>query len=328
MTQTADLVDGHQEAWHFEAFRDAVSQTFVPLRTEASDADHFRGAVALSELGPLRFAEVTAGAHMVGRNSRLIRQADPECYKVSFQLSGSALLVHDDREALLQPGDLALYDTTRPYQLRFDGPFRMIVLMFSRSLMQVPETTIRQLSGRRIPGDHGLAGLAGQFVAGLNGHVQAHTATANRSLSDAILDMLAATFTDELGSSASVSGGPRRTALLDQIKSYIEGELADPDLGPSTIAAAQHISPRYLRKLFEGESDSVARWIRRRRLEHCRRDLSRPELYDKSVSTVASRWGFTDAAHFSRLFKSAFGQSPREYRQESMASVRSTVASM
>ncbi|HKQ42432.1 MAG TPA: AraC family transcriptional regulator, partial [Pseudonocardia sp.] len=26
-------------------------------------------------------------------------------------------------------------------------------------------------------------------------------------------------------------------------------------------------------------------------------------------------WGFTDAAHFSRLFRATFGQSPREYRR-------------
>jgi AraC-like DNA-binding protein len=27
------------------------------------------------------------------------------------------------------------------------------------------------------------------------------------------------------------------------------------------------------------------------------------------------RWGFTDAAHFSRVFRNRYGQSPREFRK-------------
>jgi AraC-like DNA-binding protein len=38
--------------------------------------------------------------------------------------------------------------------------------------------------------------------------------------------------------------------LLVRIHRYIERNLRDPDLSPRTIAAAQHISVRYLQKLF------------------------------------------------------------------------------
>jgi AraC-like DNA-binding protein len=137
--------------------------------------------------------------------------------------------------------------------------------------------------------------------------------------------MLAAVLTDEFGSGATAWNGPRQAALLGQIKGYVEDQLGDPGLGPASIAAAHHISPRYLRKLFEGEGDSVARWIRSRRLEHCRRDLSRLEMCDKSVSSVAAHWGLTDAAHFSRLFKAAYGRSPRDYRHSMLAPVLSAL---
>lgn len=39
-----------------------------------------------------------------------------------------------------------------------------------------------------------------------------------------------------------------------------------------------------------------------------------PLLADQSVSAIGARWGFPDAAHFSRTFKSAFGFSPSECR--------------
>jgi AraC-like DNA-binding protein len=71
---------------------------------------------------------------------------------------------------------------------------------------------------------------------------------------------------------------------------------------------------RYLYKLFETEPTGVAGWIRERRLERCRRDLLDPALAERPVSAVAARWGLTNAAHFSRAFRAAYGLSPLAYR--------------
>jgi AraC-like DNA-binding protein len=58
----------------------------------------------------------------------------------------------------------------------------------------------------------------------------------------------------------------------------------------------------------------VAGWIRERRLERCRRALLDPALRHWSVSAIAAHWGFVDAAHFSRVFRAAYGLPPAEYR--------------
>jgi AraC-like DNA-binding protein len=34
-----------------------------------------------------------------------------------------------------------------------------------------------------------------------------------------------------------------------------------------------------------------------------------------SISAIASRWGLPSAPHFSRLFRDAYGCSPREFRR-------------
>ena len=308
-----ELGDGPPPAWDFDAFHDAVCQTFVPLTSQTSDQHRFEGRVTHTELGPLHVAEVAAGEHVVRRTSRLVRRPDPDFYKLSLQVEGKGILSQDGREAVLRPGDFALYDTTRPYGLCFDAPFRMIVLMFRRSLLRVPEASVREMTGRRIAGDHGLGLLVGPFLAGLPGQADRCAPGAGIDLADAVLDMLAAAIVDALDGNAPAPG-PRQAALLGRIKSYIEERLADPELDPTSIAGAHHISPRYLRKLFEAEGESVGRWIRSRRLERCRHDLTRPELLDRPVSTVAARWCLTDPAHFSRLFKAAYGQAPREYR--------------
>jgi len=34
----------------------------------------------------------------------------------------------------------------------------------------------------------------------------------------------------------------------------------------------------------------------------------------RPVAAVGARWGYPDPAHFSRLFKAAYGVGPRDYR--------------
>jgi hypothetical protein len=68
-----------------------------------------------------------------------------------------------------------------------------------------------------------------------------------------------------------------------------------------------------------GQPTTASGWIRQRRLERCRRDLLDPALGDRSVGAIAARWGLIDAAHFSRLFRAAYGLPPGEYRLAAMA---------
>jgi AraC-like DNA-binding protein len=67
---------------------------------------------------------------------------------------------------------------------------------------------------------------------------------------------------------------------------------------------------------------SVSALIRSRRLERCRRDLVDPLLADVPLAVIGQRWGFSDAPHFSRLFRAAFGESPRDYRKGHMAALK------
>jgi AraC-like DNA-binding protein len=107
----------------------------------------------------------------------------------------------------------------------------------------------------------------------------------------------------------------RAGALPTRIHAYVEERLGDPGLTPAAIADAHHISLRYLYKVFEPEGRGVADWIRRRRLERCRRDLLDPALAERPVRATGARWGSPDAARFNRSFRAAYGLPPAEYRR-------------
>ncbi len=55
---------------------------------------------------------------------------------------------------------------------------------------------------------------------------------------------------------------PRSTTageLVAGVRAHIDDRLADPELSPASIAAAHHISVRYLHRLFAQEGTTVAR---------------------------------------------------------------------
>src|SRR3954468_23140514 len=141
-----------------------------------------------------------------------------------------------------------------------------------------------------------------------------HEVLAVRFPHAALLELLIVALAQRLGREPSVPADTRRRGLRASVQTSIERRLGAPALSPGTIAAENHISLRYLHKLFETEPMTVAEWIRRRRLERCRRDLRDPALSHLPVRAIAAHWGLVDAAHFSRLFRASYGIPPGEYR--------------
>jgi len=296
----------------FTEFRSAVSESFVPLQVLSDQPGRFAGRIRMLDLDDIHVSEVGARAHSVQRTPELIARADDRRYfKLSLQLAGSGLLIQDNREAVLQPGDIAVYDTNRPYSMVFDDDFRMMVVMFPQTLLELPPDTVGQLTAVRFARGHGLTGMIAPFLEQMaNGLEQLSGPTGIRLAHNAI-DLVSTMFASELGS-AMQPGGHRE--LATRIREYIERNLGDPQLDPATIAAAHYISTRHLHGIFREEGTTVSAWVRTRRLEHCRRDLADPVLSDRAIGAIAARWGFIDAAHFSRLFKATFGRSPSEVR--------------
>lgn len=81
-----------------------------------------------------------------------------------------------------------------------------------------------------------------------------------------------------------------------------------------SIAKALSISPAHLYRLFQNEPQSLGKLMWQWRLEGCQHDLVDPRQAERSVSDIAYSWGFSDVAHFSRVFRERSGMSPRDWR--------------
>lgn len=311
---SAVLASGDRRTLDFESFRSAVSQSFVPLDT--AQAEHgFRGRISGGPVGALQVAEVTAGAHTVRRTPRTIRAADPGDVKIGLQVHGHGLVTQDDRVALLAPGEFALYDTARPYRLRFEEPFRMLVLMCPRRLLRLSDGDLSALTARPLSGQAGLGAVAVPVLRELATRLEDASPPATSHLAEAALDLLAAVFAEQLADDRGAPPPTRHRALRARIGAFVEANLSNPGLDVPAIASAHYISVRQLQKIFEEEQTTASTWIRERRLDRCRRDLADPQFAHLPIAAIAARSGLRDPAHFVRIFKARFGVTPGAFRR-------------
>lgn len=302
----------------FGEYRQAVTASFVPLDVSRVGSDPFWGRLRTVDVDPVHVSEVTASQHMVERTSSLLTGGEPAYYKASLQVSGTGLLIQDGREAVLQPGDLAIYDTGRPYSLLFENDMKMLVLMFPRDHLGLPPEAISQLTAHSFSSDDGLGALIIPFLQNVSQNLDRVGGVTGPRLVHSAIDLITTMFANELDLDADP--GDSHQLLMQQIRRYIDANLGSPELAPAQIAAAHFISTRHLHGLFRQKGTTVSTWIREQRLEKCRRDLIDPLNAHLSVGTIAARWGFVEAAHFSRVFKAAYDSSPTELRARMFAS--------
>lgn len=103
----------------------------------------------------------------------------------------------------------------------------------------------------------------------------------------------------------------RYSAPVRKTLACIDADLAG-DLGLSTLAAIQNISPGYLSTLFKKEvGHTLTDYVNSRRVEQAASMLRSGTL---QVQTVAQYCGIPDVNYFSKLFKRYTGVSPKEFR--------------
>jgi AraC-like DNA-binding protein len=260
----------------------------------------------------------------VRRTPALISQADPDMLKILLACdSGGSVVEQGGRQARLSsPGEFAFYDTRRPYEVSCavggERPVRLLTFMFPPSLLPFPPSRLNRLAAVRISAAIGLGDLTAQFLLQLARNVDHYSEAEAARLSTAALEVLATRLARELEGCVWSTREAHRHALLTTIQAFVQQHLGDPQLSPATVAAAHHISLRSLHQLFQDESLTVAGWIRRRRLERCRRDLCDPALAARPIAAIAARSGFSSAADFSRAFRAAHGLPPSDYRRSAL----------
>lgn len=305
-----------------EQWRHDLADAFGRLEPEAFDVSAraqpghgLEGRMSAAPLGRAGFFSVSGSPQVVRRTHRAISAAPADPLKLCIQLAGTAVIHQQDREVLIVPGQMALYDTGRPYDLRLSGDWSCAVVTVPREAIRVSGDALTRAMSRPFDIGNGpgqlLANLTEYALRSSGGADQAsdrdiHVGEAGIELVASLLDGRVSDESDELSR--------KREAVL----AYVRAHLRDPGLCHADVAASHHMSPRSLNRLFAGESLSVTDSIRRLRLEAIREELEDPRWRKSPVMVIASRWGFREQGHFTRAFKAEFGQTPASYRRSQL----------
>lgn len=294
-----------------ETFQQAASEAFAPLRLAPKDLAGFDGRINYAQAGGLLVADITTTAGAVYRPARLITSTDNPLYKVSLHISGEGILAQDGKQNALKPGDLVVYDTTRPYGLIYGSDYRTVVIGIPQSAMAANAGAVRDACALPVSCDGGLRRVVAGFLNGLVEDLEGSVVEGGTQLADSLIGLLGKVFTG----GAERLTDPRST-MLERVLAYCEANLGDPSLCVDSVALAHGVSVRYLHKLFSETDLTMAAWIRNRRMDRIRADLEDVTLANRTVAGIAARWGVLDPTHLSRLFRMKFGISPSAYRRQ------------
>jgi AraC-like DNA-binding protein len=223
------------------------------------------------------------------------------------------VLAHGGRRTRLTAADMALVDPVRPVTYTSSATTH-VSIVFPRALVPLRPADLTRVTGVRVPGDQGAGALVSTLARQLPRHLDDCGSAEAARLGGAVVDLLCLALSAYLDNERILPPEAFHRALLQQVYAFMDEHLGVATLTPTEVAAAHHISLRQLHKLFQSEPFTVAEWIRQRRLERCRRDLLDPRQQTRPVSAIAARWGLPDAAHFSRIFKRAYGAPPTQFR--------------
>jgi AraC family transcriptional regulator, positive regulator of tynA and feaB len=233
-----------------------------------------------------------------------------------FVARGVEMVREGSRALALKAGDVVLWDGQQPTDIEIVEPFYKRTLMFPRDrVLAVCPRLAEQDAFPSLDGN-GPARLLARYMNALVHELPRLDASARQAAADAALELLRGAIEPTLPTSRASA----RAATRAEIRRYVRTHLRDPALGPVSIARAYSMSVRALHALFEDADESVAGLVRGERLARCMEDLRRPN--GGPVTEIAFRWGFSDAAHFSRVFKREFGATPSEVRQAAIAATR------
>jgi AraC family transcriptional regulator, positive regulator of tynA and feaB len=324
-TDTAETMNG-AEHWRvtgagatrrLDEFSEILAATHLAFDVRATPrtpAD-FRAAVTRRRFGDISLLDCAA-APFLGHRSHaeidgdLDRKARESVVGFQFVGKGVELVREGGRQLALSAGDVVLWDGLAPTEVEIIEPFYKRTLLFPRDRVLAVCPRLGEQNTFPPLDRSGPARLLVRFMNALVAELPQLAPAARAAAAAAALELLRGAIEPTIPASRATT----RAAMRAEIRRYVRTHLQDTALGPGSIARAYSMSVRALHALFEDADESVAGLVRRERLARCIEDLQQPN--GGSVTEIAFRWGFSDAAHFSRLFKRAFGVTPSEIRHE------------
>lgn len=302
-----------------ECWREAVCSTFIHLDI-APHADHgpgFSGRILQHTHKVFGHAELYADAHRAVRSVGHSQRLDEDFFMVLIQRAGDSQIEQDGRSVLMKPGQFTVCDSTRTYSMTLPTRFHHEVIKVPGCKLRKYVSRPERLTAKAIDGTTGIGRFFLEMVDTCRHPASELTERLAEGVSDSLVNLLSLSLDSAIDPwrkpSSSLEVYHRR-----RVKDVIAKRLFDPDLRVEAIAKEVKLSSRYVHQLFSEDGSSLSSLIWDERLASAKRMLSSPSSMGLSITEIAHSVGFKDSAHFSRMFRSEFNCSPREFRKAAL----------
>jgi AraC family transcriptional activator of tynA and feaB len=294
----------------FGSWANDLAAAFVRLEPRKIAEHPFEGAISRADAAPIQISLVKATKHSVLRlRSHIVRSTDDLCF-INLQLEGLGRTIQHGYEQISVPGDLAVADTTEPFEIANYRDFKLFCFAVPRSLL--PKGFFGRPRLKLSATETGRA--LSRTLAGYAELCLASTPT------PAVAALTGAHVADLIAHAPDIVGEARCEqmnvpVLLSLMLDYIDRHSDNPELGATMLAQKFRCSPRYVHRLFAKTGRSVGEHVNDKRMLTCVRDLLDHDCRHKTIAEIAFAAGFRDISHFNRLFKRSNGAAPREFRR-------------
>lgn len=284
----------------------------------ADEGDQLRGSVTARPIGSLTIGSTNFNSQIYRRDRQVIVDSGMDHYLLYLLVAGTIEAECDGTSFSARPGDICLFDLTRPYA--------SVATTGARISLSIPRERIDGATGGRSA--HGLLLLAQtpvtrllkSLILDLHADAREIAATDTRAVEAAAIDFVAAIVANQALDQSSVESG-LGSSLHRHILDFIDAHLADPELGSTMLMAQFQISRAHLYRVFAADG-GIATAIRKRRLDIAYRRLKANESRPLSLTELAYELGFADSSQFSRAFRARFGAAPSEIKSNQSGGFR------
>jgi len=296
----------------YDAWTSVLNETYGRWEVGKPDKSDFFGAVKSYDNTIVKVIDCMCDPCAAIRNRASVVADDRETLTIQLVLQGHEYIDFDDEKITLKPGDLLIWDSTKPMSFWVQERLHKVsvVLPLQRFRSWLPRSWFS--IQHYIDGHSNSGRLLAEHIQSLSRSVFRGGCKDDYALIDATIGLLV----NALNIENADGPKPLRVTQLYHTKQYMMANIRDSSLSPTKIAKAGRMSPRYLHWLFESTDETVNQYIFHQRLDLCARDLLNPRMQHRKLSDIALSWGFSDATHFSKRFKQEYGVSPRAFRKE------------
>jgi len=280
----------------------------------------FNSRIEYGDLAGTGVCRMTVTPHRFQRALRRDAALDGSPLILVIQSRNSSQFEQCGRSGMLSPGDWCLLDTRWPFRWSSPSGSEQIILRIPRPTDSDPDDVLVRGIARRCDGKIGMGRVLHAMVVEGFGQMHRLASYSAMGLANAITATMWHALREQLDWPAP---NQMRDIQCARIKAWIEPRLQDTDLSVESVARGCGMSPRSVHRAFSAEpAGSVSNYIWQRRLAQCATALKSPAEADRSITDIALSWGFSNASHFSRVFKAGFGISPRDFKANAARRLR------